>query len=309
MYGKDINEWLNNKREKPEAYDFTKEIVSSIESNDTSEDAIDRYVIYQATAPNFNDLDEAQSILKGHEVYSRSGHADECELIEGIYGILWPKRILIHCKGGKWITGETMNSVNTTIDELLKIETGDKSIKQTIIRYADEGKGGKLLKKSIQNYPHAEGFLNAAYTIGNFIPVPVGCNGPRGYQNHDIEDYWDKTLWLIYCWYQSPDRMKLKKIVKYNKNVSRYEDWLDALGSWDQFVVTNFMQDFVYRGSSNDQSVFGKPKELWEDHLKDDAGVLPKLEQLDEFFKNAAEWIFARGARMINVLRTKEDIA
>lgn len=200
-----------------------------------------------------------------------------------------------------------MNSVNTTMRELLKKEMNDGNwgIAKTVKCYAEKKDN---IKDLLKIYSSAEKFLEVVYTIGNFIPVPVGCNAPRGYNNHDIEDYWDKTLWFIYRWYQSPSKVNLKKIVKFNRNVSRYENWLKAFGSWDQFVVANFMQDFVRKSGSNDQGVFGEPKELWEDHLKEDTSVLPKPEQLDEFFKNVTACISARSVRMVNALRTNGGI-
>ena len=55
-------------------------------------------------------------------------------------------------------------------------------------------------------------------------------------------------------------------------------------------------------------------KELWEKHLKEfdfkefenKEAVLPTdKEQIEQFCKNASEWILARGQRMIDELRIK----
>lgn len=298
MYGENVNEWLH-----PETYNFTREIVSAI----GFEDAIDRYVIYQATGITnaYLEFDKAQSILKGRETKVKD--ADVCELIEKIYGILWPKHILIHCEKGPQIIGDTMNSVNTTMRVLLKKEMNDGnwSKAKTVKCYAEEK---ETIKKVIKKYHGAEDFLGAAYTIGNFIPVPVDCNSPRGFNNHVIEDYWDLTLWNIYQWYQSMDDEHLFKIVKTQANVKLYKKWLVSFGSWDQFVVANYMQDFVNKATQKDKGVFGKPKELWAGHLEEGASVLPEPKQFDEFFKKATECISLRSARMVNALRAKGDI-
>lgn len=285
--------------ESPETYDFREGIVEFKED----EDEIDRHIVYQATGIRKVDMafKEAQNILREHKVFNKNGHADGCALIQDIYGTLWPRMILIYCKGSKWITGETMNSVNTTMNQLLKeeIKDGGVSIRETIIRYDNDS---DLLKNSIRKYSHAEEFLKAAYTVGNFIPVPVGCNSPRGYKNQNVEDYWDLTLDFIYQWYRSHCDEILAKIVKSSENVNLYRNWLDAFGSWDQFVVTNFMQDFVHQDAEH--GIFGRPKELWTNHLEKNASVLPGVEQLDQFFENAANFIEARSQRMADALRT-----
>lgn len=288
-----------------ESYDFREEIVEF----KGSDDEIDRYIVYQAIGiwERYKDCDSAKEIYKQYDkenrILIRNGEADGCALIQKIYDILWSRAILIYCKDGKWATGETMNSVKTTLNKLLEERTGDNSIRKTIIRYSQEGKGRKLVKKSIRESPDAVNFLRAAYTIGNFIPVPVGCNGPRGFNNCDIEDYWDLTLYYIFEWYQSHNDEELAKIVKSGKNVKRYKDWLNAFSCWDVFVYANYMQDFVNEADPGDQGRFGRPKELWDGHFE--GNVLPEGRQCEEFFHNAANLIRARSCRMVGALRAR----
>lgn len=305
MYGKNVEEWLCSG--KTDSYDFTKEIVNAV----GEEDAIDRYVIYQATGLRGK---EPQCVLEGHTVYDWEGHADGCELLERLYELLWTDALLIPCKNNDGvITGETMNSSNTTMRELLKIEmrNGKWSIGKTVISYVEEK---EHIKGAIRKYRGAEEFLRAAYTIGNFIPVPVGCNGPRGIGF--TKDYWDLALNCIYEWYKA-NRQQLKCKVSWPKNnalcdlftkVVLYQDWLAAFKSWDDFVVANYMQAFVNKAGPEDEGTFGRPKELWEGHF---AGkVLPENKhQFEEFFSNATEWISQRGVQMVSALRKKESIS
>lgn len=314
MYGKDIRKWLNS--EKPEVYDFREEIVSFKGS-----DAIDRFFIYKALdiaklPPDYLGSKEAQSYINNRTSGESAGYegeceADNCSLVQAIYRYLWDKKCLAYCiKVNGLLTGETMNSCVTTIAEYLKPSINQFEMS---LDWKKAHWGKQKLFCLYHDYEEcvtrllepARKFLTVAYTIGNFIPVPVGCNGPRGFQNRDIEDYWDLTLWYIYQWYQSMDDDHLFKIVQTPENVKVYKKWLVSFGGWDRFVIANYMQDFVNEPEQEDEVGFGKPKELWTGHFTGD--VLPKSQdQFEEFFSNAAEWIQARSKRMVFVLRTSE---
>lgn len=294
-----IKAWLEGEK-NPEEYDFTQEIVDAV----GREDAIDRYIVYQATGiRSGTGADEAEGVLKKHEVFNKNGHADGCALIDKIYNVLWPKMLLTLCMKGKYATGETMNSVNTTMLVLLseEIEKG-WSIRKTVKRYFEEDGNGVFLKGIIQKYPHAEGFLSAAYTIGNFIPVPVGCNGPRGMG--PTNDYWDLALLAIYQYFTEKKEDGIRTMLQNKEEeTQRYIAWLNTFGSWDQFVIVNYMQDFVKPAGLANNGVFGEPKELWDEHFEGPAEPAP--EQIEVFFARAAQCIKARSKRMVEALREK----
>lgn len=325
-YGNNIKKWLEDEK-PPEAYNLTREIVEPI----GKEDAIDRYVLYQATGLK---KVAKENILKDRRVFRWSGHVDRCELIEEIYGILWPETVLECCRDSRGIAGDTMNSVNTTLNHLIKTElinpkliSLDKKIedalnnprekwskKKTVLQYDHDRRNNppkNTLKKALKDYGSLECFLDAAYTIGNFIPVPKGCNRPAASLT---KDYWDLTLLYIYEWYRNKklDADKKHELIKkifwgdrYQKrHVDSYIQWLQRFKEWDKFVNKNFLQAFV-NPSDDPGHEFGRPKPLWEGHFEKGAKVYPSGEQCEEFFKNASDCIKARGGLMVRELQEK----
>ena len=140
--------------------------------------------------------------------------------------------------------------------------------------------------------------MEVVYTIGNFIPIPVPKDirsygfGER--RNSLAKDYWDLTLYAVYHHYTSQSNCKLdwNKWDELFRDESN-KDWLDQFETWEGFVEQNFMQPFLEK--EDDPS--SPPKELWEGHFA--AGnVLPEGEQFEKFFRNAAERIQKRGARI-----------
>lgn len=238
-----------------------------------------------------------------------------CRLLRDIYALLWEEKYLDF--RGLFICGETMNSANTTLNEFIssnkreheklnefKNSTKSRqnmSINYLINRFYDSD---NELKSFLDETESLKKFLSIYHTLGNFIPFPVGCNPTRGCGT--TCDYWDLTLKHIYEYYKIKDSDKTEDaaviIQKICKNTSKIPDaetnlkkWLDKFGSWESFIDENYMSPFV------DEN--GEPKELWEGHF--DGAVLPDFDQCNEYFKNASEWILARGKLMVEVLREK----
>lgn len=123
----------------------------------------------------------------------------------------------------------------------------------------------------------------------------------------------------IYKYYKLKEEKWIEAIVGNKKDY--FIKWLEGFGSWDNFVEKNYLQDFVRVNEStkDEDQKYGSPKELWEKHLKEfdskefdfkefenKKAVLPTdKEQIEQFCKNASEWILARGQRMIDELRIK----
>lgn len=223
------------------------------------------------------------------------------DLLQRIYRCLWDDdNILEICeKRDQKICGDTMNSANTTLNVLIasnKTESQqfktmtrsnqNMSITYIINKYYSNAKND--FSNSLNNKKELIEFLNTYHNLGNFIPFPVGCNGPRGLGR--TKDYWDLTLLYIYNYYHG-EKDAIKKIYSDNKVKIRFEEWLEVFGDWDSFVKKNYMEDFLENG---------KPKVFWEGHSIEKP--LPANEECIKYFKNATEMIKKRSERMAKKL-------
>jgi len=246
--------------------------------------------------------------------------ADACDLLKEIWETLFQAsdmksfNPLDDCTDSKGFHGDTMNSVQTTLNQLFIELAEDAGLLLLKGRYkwsfnacktADKAKVKKVLDNPMAGKVYE--FLKVSYTIGNFIPWPVDCNSPRG--TGCTKDYWDLALKCIYDWYHNnPD---LKSINVDNTtlfpicgmksaSVKRMEQWLTGFKSWDNFVKANYMQPFV-EGPRAEGEKYGPPKELWKGHFG--GPVLPDGDNIGEFFTNAAERIQKRSELMVHALR------
>lgn len=259
------------------------------------------------------------------------------DLLQIIYKTLWHDvKSLNYCKKGNKIQGETMNSANTTLGELYKYNPKEKKRIETLEQY-NKRRAIKPVKYKKQNvsiayiisryaeekseqeekYDKIEGlkdFLSVYHTLGNFIPVPADCNGPRG--TGRLSDYWDLTLKIIYDYYicrenNVKNENKIRYIIGESKNrIKLYENWLNSFQeddrpSWQCFIEKNYLQDFV---NQNVNGSYGMPKELWIGHFSDffsgKTDALPhSIKQIEEFCVNASCFIMARSTRMLIRLR------
>lgn len=333
---------LKNLLKTAETYDFREEIVAF-----SYEDPMERHAVYQAIGIAENSVDNkgrlglqaAQDIYekydKVHRILARWVEADNCSLFQTVCRLLWDDTYLTACTDGAQIKGDTMNSVNTTLNRLFRgsemwkvvlLLCGSKSRcwSETLTVWLYSQSELSHYRDIIQSCNGAKDFLSVAYTIGNFIPCPVDCNKPRG--RGFTKDYWDLALFCIYKWYQNHDDMHIEKIVGLAK-VAVYRSWLESFGNWDTFVQENFMQPFVHGADDESDAPkdgpFGKPKELWGGHFDaieepNPKKVLPiiidkkkeeekKINQTSEFFKNATVCIKARSKLMVDELRKRSE--
>lgn len=262
---------------------------------------------------------------------------------------------IISCEeGGKCITyrGDTMNSWSTTLDEYLRrfgggddgyfpsLEINKKGKNKGKWRITEEDPARDWVdflsipanyKKALPDY--ITDFMNVVYTIGNFIPLPCGCNGPRG--NGPTKDYWDLTLYQIYQWYRNNDMLHRdsKKLPLHNNadlvalfgsEKPNFSNWLISFGSWDNFVNKTYMQPFVkgggtkfsYESKAEEKAKegYGEPKGLWKEHFEqwkkhlEDSNYSvypPTEEEFRSFFTNATACIKDRGKLMMIALEEK----
>lgn len=290
--------------ERPEHYDFREEIMVFRDSDD----AVDRMMIYQAVGIGENrgkyrdkwGFDNADRLYQGkklkEEILISGEEADSCPLLRELFQRQFP---------GREVSGDTMCSFSSTANEIFKEKEGPAIF--------DCKKWGKVATvglyasrpdrvRAILNSYGAANYLKAAYTIGNFIPVPSGFQrrgmGPS-------KDYWDLALMCIYNYYAEKKRWPvawpqytLTWLLSGNKKaLPLCKEWLDSYKIWDAFVEGNFLQEFVNQEGNG----YGKPKELWKGHFT--SSILPEEDgQSAEFFTNAAAWITARGTRIAGTL-------
>lgn len=234
---------------------------------------------------------------------------------------------VIQTKEGSQYRGDTMHSFQTTVNQFRKLHGGEYFVELV----QTEKNGWTLEKKgnidqdkyffapweyfycNPSNYkkplpPYITKFMKVVYTIGNFIPIPVGCNGPR--VTGLLKDYWDLTLACIYNYYAKEDKIiqevtgkeyRIDMIFsgdkKRKEHLERFVKWLNKFDGWKDFVKKNFMQPFVEEG-------FGWPRELWRDHFT--KGVMPtEPTDFEQFFARTSEMIQSRGELMADKLKER----
>lgn len=195
------------------------------------------------------------------------------QFLRCIYKQLW-KENLPDCS-------DTMNSVQTTFNRLLACYNNEEKIykRSASLKYiVDLYYKNELDKEHIHD---VEALMNVYHTIGNYMPVPEGVNN---WKNSMFKDYFDLFLSFIYEYYNV------------NTNLKK---WLDKFDNWDDFINKNYLMPFV---NINDKVGYAEPKELWEGHFR--GAILPETtEQCNAYFKNASEWILARGKLMVEELK------
>ena len=147
--------------------------------------------------------------------------------------------------------------------------------------------------------------MNTYHTLWNFIPFPNGYNLRKGLSI--LHDYLDLTLACIYNYYHENEENKIYKsdgkqynyhcifCLNYSEEKICFEKWLKSFVSWENFVEKNYLQTFVDTNNNY------YPKELCDGHFK--KGGLPKtIDECNQYFNNASEWILQRGRDMLNSL-------
>ncbi len=322
--------------EAPDRYDFSNDGASEeYLALDNFKNDLEKFFIYMAKVKGYKRTEE--DIMKYGADFSQKYKELKIEdpdsksiLLREIYRKLWADFNLESCwvmdeKAQKYyIQGETMNSVNTTLgawyklveskvhkEERQKVGRQNVSFRYILSLYVQDTQGQSELFDTVEGLRF---FISIYHTLGNFIPVPAGCNSPRGLGI--LEDYWDLTLKAIYAYYVCGED-KIWDIVKgansesdVSKLYALYKQWLDSFQdgngpSWQCFIEKNYLQDFV---NQNVDGSYGMPKELWKGHFSDfffgKKGALPySIEQIEQFYVNASCFITARSTRMLIRLR------
>lgn len=304
----DLKNFVREHRQALWTYDFREEIVPFAPEET---DELQRHIIYKAIGIAERDMmdvekgeipddrwlayREAKAIYDAHrEGLVPGGDADSCPLVLEILRELAGRQsgypLLPELKG------DVMNSIQTTLNLALELTSQRDMVK----RYVADPMS--LTAKLDALGPEARRFLRTAYTLGNFIPCPAGCNRPG---KSLTRDYWDLTMWYIYLWFRGNETQKeaaLERLFwddRYAKlHMAAYGDWLAQFGSWDDFVEKNYLQDYT----EWPQRPYGRPKEFWDGHFE--GSPIPKTpEQIKAFFNRARAFIEGRGLRMDDAMK------
>lgn len=315
----------------PEMYDFTNDGANIKYQSIT--DPIEKYFIYKAVNETGWKNEKYQTGLEFSKNCKKEiNYGSICDpdshslLLQLIYKQLWCGSSLVEsidpCVK---ISGDTLNSCQTTLNKTIqRIEQDEKSFnclndiypkmcgkyyskKYAITLFAADMKPStnKLFCNKLKSVNFLCHFLECYHTLGNFMPVPYGCNAPRGIGS--TNDYWDLALKIIYDYYVN-DGDGISDIVGCDYTlIQRYKEWLDSFASegnksqgWKNFIEINFLQDFV----NCSDSCYGPPIELWPEKssLREDEINLKKDEI---FYKRATCVILKRSKRMVAELKNK----
>ena len=264
------------------------------------------------------------------------------ELLQKIYSRLWEQNVLSTCYGYRddenKLQGDCIISINSTLNEYYSFFETEEEKGQRIKANTIEGtkkpydisvlylccryyesliisnndssmKAMLLSNKMVDN--NLINCLIKYHTIGNYMPIPLGCNAPRGIKN--TKDYWDIALKIIYN-YLFAKGDEIKNIVGEAKS-DLYKKWINSFSiennspqdKWDNFIMKNYMQPFIKDFDGKKSKNFGEPKEFWDKHFNEyfhKRNPLPKTEnECLLFFKTVNDIIVERGKLMVNELR------
>lgn len=327
-----IKEFLNLKIREVLSYDFSG--VKASDEYNAITNGIEKYFAYMTVMlkNNFKENEkydlfkEARNkVMDIVDSYGEVIDADSGSLfLQDVYWHLWEEKI--HAKTLNDVgsfQGETLNSAATTLNkyyEFIEKELDknlDESEKESYKRQqmiTDKGNIQPVSKKYIlskylteRDNPiieemfkseKLEKFLNIYHSLGNYMPVPPGCNGPRGCS--EVKDYWDLTLLHIYNYYKMKESNtetgkleEIKKIMGDDPNkIELYMEWLDCFETWHNFIESNYLENFAH---SKEKDYY--PIEFWEGHFSSE--VLPQnKQQCEEYFDNTRDCIMWRSQNM-----------
>lgn len=282
---------INNK-DIDESYDFSNDC--KIEKYININNKIEKYFTYKTV------INKIKNICLYDEYKGLIDPDSNSKLLQEIYMYLYDVDIIKLCGKEKRIQGDTMNSVQTTLNktwkkEILNNENSRISLRRMVNLYINDK---EKIEEKLRKITRLEEFMSIYHTLGNFIPIPHNRRG--------LNDYWDLTLKAIYDYYINNDSTGLDKLAGKDKTKD-YIEWLnlfkdkDNKTSWKNFIERNYMEAFIHKN-------YGEPRELWKEHFQN-KGKLPKKGQYEKFYTNASTWIEKRSKKMLKVLPKKiEDM-
>lgn len=260
---------------------------------------------------------------KGYDKYfayrtqKSAGDPDSCsKLLQDIYKVLWPELINLDylVSNGK-IISDTMTSVQYTLGryysdifpnesiQYMKENPKQKFVSSLMCKNMFEQ--NENVNNTLKSNTNLEHFISVYHTIGNYSPVPKGFNVARsGPGASSSFDYWDLTLMKIKQYYDFRKEAKgaidkaLLQVIQLLHREEEIENcflWLNFYSSWDEFIMSNYFQDYV---DKNGEVVPFCKGHSWNSGCNE-------VNDYDEFFENAWRRIESRSKRMIDALKEK----
>ncbi|MCD7811308.1 MAG: hypothetical protein LUG91_05605 [Ruminococcus sp.] len=295
-----INELLDILR----GYDFSNDICVCAKNNADfirMTDVMEKFFVYKISISNKpkqedyktpiqESIDTWEEFDNKFELIDPDSNSKKLQLI---YRILWDEKLLNTCEKGKRICGDTINSVANALSSLW--ENGPYTQYKKYITGKDE----------LLYIDEVESLVKIYHTLGNFMPVPH--NDFNRTKNWKTSDFFDDTLFCIYQWYSNKSLTECEWL-------NEFSGWLNAFGSWEAFVMQNFLEDFVDENllpldlfSTPDSNQKAPTKSLEASHGMPNKKDEFKDVKLKNFFENAAYCINKRTERMIDALHKRLD--
>lgn len=270
-------------------------------------DPFSRYFTYKATAEGCQNSAYEHGEIFAKEAKEFVPHmpdcdgtlgTDVCELSREIYRKLWGwmdiegeklKRYAV-CADSEFkeMGPDTMNSCKGILNEKVVFKKADQmfekykasskarfSINFELELFSNPETHGRFMTE-LKRIPELEKYLLAYHTIGNFTLVPAYFNS---YRSGKVNDFWDKSLWLLQNNKWSHTENGAKEIEWENKNFKKY-------------VNTFFMWDYI--DDKENVVVFSEGTEMLSD------------EELAKYMENVISKIYNRGIFMYTMLKIIE---
>lgn len=293
-----------------ELFDFTDEIMryKTIRDKELKDEYLNKdiktfkkYILYK-------------TILKNSDPDTNEG------LLKDIYKVLWDEEYLKCCESESYVYySDTMTSVQGLIvDFYILVFNQDEQNKK-------EGKkvekcrisDMKKMYDDSANYPVFEkyfvkdneesrviaDFIRHYHTLGNYIPVPSGFNRARS-GNFINYDMWDLTLVKIKEYYEAIKegrRIKfdeiecsLLELLHFKDAIVATQAWLDAFGTWENFVDKNYLKASKEEGFDNYVDENYEIDDFFTNIHSFDKPMLMSKEDYLEYFKKITRVIKGR---------------
>lgn len=312
---KDFLEWRGPKGEKPEEYDFKRNMYGYYqrhEENVRKKLGDQAYKEFMDGMPY--EIEEKSCIeewlsykiadakwIEGKRFDCDNSNAT-CILTRLIYVLLWnwgtknddemsqPLMLFEDKKFG----GDTMNSFATTFNEYMSVVANNATFTKNIAKMFFET-GMEFWQEEIgeEFWERWNKFARNTQCIGNFVLVPYYFNGGR---SGKTKDYWDLSLDLL--------RNNDGKNMDFITDKKRQINW--SKKDFNRYINLFFLWDYV---KCDDLDENGSPKSRWLFDRKWKESLLPQ-EQIDfqNFLDNVNKRIERRSLFMVAMLRIASGI-
>lgn len=299
-----VEKFLSEEK-NPEKYNFEYEF--PVKNYNEKLPTFDRYFIYQAyKAPPCLRKEILEEKKIDLEEYKTQGDPDgwngKCRLTLEVYQKLWnwskeSRGGYGEIKGFGWFGGDTMNSVQTILNDCM-----EKIVSVDCPEYEGErkehgfGYSVRLCLHLFREHKDAfteklgkvkglEQYINTYHTLGNFVLVPAGFNRARALRT---QDFWGKSLGLLQD--EGFDTLRSSRFEE--KQFHRYINYFFL---WDCVAIKKGRYDirFLFPPEDSKEEKRKTQKEKLEESKK----------QIEDFLKTACECIERRGIFMVAMLK------